>query len=231
MAMLNSVRISHAIDMQQRSYRLLQWMASAVQDGFISFETAHDYSNLPDAAAAWIAGHYNNIPENARVPQESLPEFSAFFSTYLINSFDLVASPGKQLYSPGAHCFCPMCSWLVAAPNLKTKKLTPADKRRAGKLRIQAATQIAIDNSVVISSERLEDLLKDEQNRTHASLVAYSRDLLLRLEGVATGPAILALWRGFAWNQQGSPVRDFRLKTKMVVRAEANLLDAINNAK
>ena len=30
---------------------------------------------------------------------------------------------GKRLYSPDAHCFCPLCSWLIDAPHLKTKKL------------------------------------------------------------------------------------------------------------
>lgn len=194
--MLDSNRISHAIDMHQRSYKLLQWVASAVKDGFISFKTAHDYSSLPDAAAGWIVGHHNNIPDNARVPIDCLPEFTAFFSTYLINSFDLVDSPDKQLYSPGAHCFCPMCSWLIEAPNLKTKKLTMADKRRANKLRLQAVSQLAIQNSITISDDSITALLDDEQNHYNASLLAYGCDLLRRLNGIATGPAILSLWRG-----------------------------------
>lgn len=222
--MLDSNRISHAIDMQQRSYKLLQWMASAVKDGFISFKTAHDYSNLPDAAAGWIAGHHNNIPENARVPIDCLPEFTAFFSTYLINSFDLVDSPGKQLYSPDAHCFCPMCSWLTDAPNLKTKKLTTADKRRANKLRLQAVSQLAIENSITISDDSITTLLDDEQNHYNASLLAYGCDLLRRLNGIATGPAILSLWRGFAWDKAGSPKPKFQLKSSMIMDAESSLL-------
>ena len=230
MPALDSKQIAHAIDMQERSYRLLQWMANAVKDGFISFGTAHDYSNLPDAAAGWIAGHYNNIPDNARVALDHLPEFTAFFSTYLQNSFDLIASPGKQLYSPDAHCFCPMCSWLVDAPNLKPRKLSTADKRRANKMRVNAVSQLAIDNSMVISTDAISDLLDDADNQCQASLLAYGHDLLQRLNGIANGPAVLSLWRGFAWNENGSPKPKFKLKTDMILNAESQLLAALANA-
>ena len=226
---LSSNRIAHAIDMQQRSYKLLQWMASAVKDGFISFKTAHDYSNLPDAAAGWIAGHYNNIPDSARVALDDLPEFTSFFSTYLQNSFDLVASPGKQLYSPDAHCFCPMCSWLVDAPSLKTKKLSNTDKRRANKMRLNAVSQLAIDNSIAVSDDTISELLEDAQNQSDASLLAYGHDLLQRLNGIANGPAVLALWRGFAWNENGSPKHKFKLKLDMIMNAESQLLAALEN--
>ena len=88
----------------------------------MNFETAHDYSNLPEATEGWILGHFLHIPDNDRTPREALPGFSALVSTYWSNCFDLISNPGKQLYSPDAHCFCPMCSWLVDAPNLKTQE-------------------------------------------------------------------------------------------------------------
>ena len=230
MPSLDSNRIAHAVDMQQRSYKLLQWMAAAVKNGFISFGTAHDYSNLPDAAAGWIAGHYNNIPDNARVSLDDLPEFTAFFSTYLQNSFDLIASPGKQLYSPDAHCFCPMCSWLVDAPNLKPKKLTTADKRRANKMRANAVSQLAIDNSVAVSANSISELLDDTNIHSQSSLLAYGHDLLQRLNGIANGPAVLSLWRGFAWNENGSPKPKFQLKADMIMDAESQLLAVLKSA-
>ena len=146
--MLNRDQIRRAVDMQRRSYRLLRWMAKAVEEGFIQFETAHDYSSLPEAAEAWILRHYLNIPSGARVAREDLSDFCAFFSTYLENSFDLVANPGKQLYSPDAHCFCPMCSWLVNAPHLKTKKLTPSDKRRARTMKAATIRDVAAEHHV-----------------------------------------------------------------------------------
>lgn len=52
--MLDANELRRAVDIQHRSYLLLKWMASAVQQGFVSFETAHEYSTLPQAAEGWI---------------------------------------------------------------------------------------------------------------------------------------------------------------------------------
>lgn len=215
--------------MQHRSYLLLQWMASAVKDGFVRFETAHSYSTLPDAAEGWIRGHFANIPANARPLFEDLPEFAAFFSTYLTNSFDLIANPGQMRYSPEAHCFCPMCSWLVDAPHLKAKKLTAADKRRAEKLKAQALLQIAVEQRLAILEAQVAKLLDDDANNENASLIAYGHDLAQRMKGIANGPAILALWRGFAWTKAGSPKSKFRLKADSILSAEQQMIETMRS--
>ena len=222
--MFNQPEMRRLVDMQHRSYLLLKWMAKAVSDGFVNFVTAHDYSSLPEAAGGWILEHYLNIPDNARPPRENLSAFCAFFSTYLTNSFDLISNPGKQLYSPDAHCFCPICSWLVDAPNLKTKKLTPTDKRRAQKMRISALMNLAAHHGLNVRKDEIEESLNDRQVFEDASLVAYGCDLLQREKGIANGPAVLALWRGFAWNESGSPKHGFRLKAELIADAEKRLL-------
>ena len=225
--MLNQPEMRRLVDMQHRSYLLLKWMAKAVTEGFVNFETAHDYSTLPEAAEGWILGHYLNIPGNARPPREDLPAFCAFcafFSTYLTNSFDFISNPGKQLYSPDAHCFCPMCSWLVDAPNLKAKKVQATEKRRAQKMRVNALLNLAAEHRLNVDASRITELLDDRQTSEDASLVAYGYDLLQREKGIANGPAVLALWRGFAWNESGSPKHGFRLKAKLIADAENRLL-------
>jgi hypothetical protein len=227
--MLNQLEMRRLVDMQHRSYLLLKWMAKAVSEGFVRFETAHDYSTLPEAAEGWILGHYLNIPYNARPPREDLPAFCAFFSTYLENSFDLISNPGKQLYSPDAHCFCPMCSWLVDAPNLKTKKLTPSHKRRAQTMRINAIMNLVAQYQLDVWNNHIQELLNDRPAFEDASLVAYGYDLLRRENGIASGPAVLALWRSFAWNESGSPKPGFRLKANVIVDAENRLLALLRN--
>jgi len=222
--MLNLSEMQRWVDMQHRSYRLLRWMAKAVSEKFVSFETAHLYSTLPEAAEGWIAGHYLNIPDNARPPREQLTAFCAFFSTYLVNSFDLVSHPGKQLYSPDAHCFCPICSWLVEAPNLKTKKVQPVDKRRAQTMRVNTLLNLAAEHRLDVVESKITEFLNDRQALEDASLVAYGYDLIQRAKGIAKGPAILALWRGFAWNESGSPKQHFRLKAEWIVEAEERQL-------
>ena len=224
---LNREDIRRAIDMQEHSYLLLKWMAKAVEEGFIGLKTAHGYSSLPEAAKAWILRHYLNIPSEARVAQEDLSDFCAFFSTYLENSFDLVPDAGYQLYSPDAHCYCPMCSWLVSAPNLKTKKLTPADKRQALSIKADTIRDVAAEHRVTMTDKDIDAMMNDPRLREAVSLVAYGKDLVRRVKGIATGPAILALWRGFAWTETGSPKKKFRLKAEIILSAEKQLSDAI----
>jgi hypothetical protein len=229
--MINQSELRHAVDMQQRSYLLLKWMASAVKSGFIGFQTAHQYSTLSSAAEGWIRGHYLNIPADARPLRDDLPAFAAFFSTYLTNSFDLIANPGKHLYSPEAHCFCPMCSWLVDAPNLKAKKISSADKRRAEKIKARTLMQIATENRIPLSESLLMKVIDDPENREDVALIAYGYDLLQRLKGIANGPAILVLWRGFAWSEAGSPKKKFRLKEDVIVNAEKRMIETMRKAQ
>lgn len=221
--MLNKKEIRRAVDMQVRSYRLLLWTADAVTKGFIDFKTVHEYTSFSEATTEWILTHYLNIPENARINKEEIKEFSAFFTTYLENSFDIIADPGKRLYSPGSHCFCPCCSWMVNAPNLKTKKPSSADKRRARKLKISAVQQLALNQRIVLDEAKAIEIVDDPNLRESTSMVTYAYDLLNRMNGIAIGPAVLVLWRGFAWTRKGSPKKNFELSADMIFESEEKL--------
>ncbi len=226
---MNPAEIRRLVEMQNRSYQLLRWVAEAVRKGFIRFETAHKYSTFTDVAQDWLQEHYLNIPERARWPsRHDLSEFCAFFSTYLSNSFDLIQDPGKRLYSPAGHCFCPMCSWFVEAPNLQPKKLRPVDKKRAQMMRIAAIENLAAARGRSIAEADLIDLLQDRTVFESASLLAYGVDLTQRVKGIANGPAVLALWRGFAWNEAGSPKPGFRLDADLIIAAESQWLELID---
>ena len=74
-------------------------------------------------------------------------------------------------------------------------------------------------------------MLEDRQTFEDASLLAYGYDLRQREKGIANGPAVLALWRGFAWNESGSPKHDFRLKAKMITAAEERLAALLQNIR
>lgn len=225
--MLNPTEVARAVELQQQSYQLLKWMGEAVGKGLIHFDTAHDYSTLPEATEKWIAEHYLNIPQRARPARDELAEFSAFFSTYLENSFVLIPDPGKTLYSPDAHCFCPMCSWLIDAPNLKAKKPSIAHKRRARKMKIAAVQNIAAAHDTFLTDNAVEAIVDDPDLRETVSLVTYAVDLLGRVKGIATGPAVLVLWRGFAWNREGSPKKSFKLSSDAIVASEQQLTEIV----
>lgn len=218
---LDQQKLALAVEMQAKSYTLLRWVGESVSSGLHSFQTAHTYSTLPLAAADWIDKHYLNIPEAARVARTDIPAFANFFSTYLENSFDLIESPGRIRFSPDAHCFCPMCSWMIDAPNLKTKSLSAGDKKRALRMQIHSILQIGIDTGAMLDESRAEAIVSDNGEAT--ALVAYGHDLIQRLDAIANGPAVLALWRRFAWNASGSPKPKFRLSTQMIISAESDL--------
>jgi hypothetical protein len=221
--MFDKVEISRAVDLQKRSYELLKWVAAAIKRGFISFSAAHSYSTLPSAAEFWIQRHYHNIPETARPPLEDLGDFCGLFSTYLENSFELVSSPGERLYSPGNHCFCPWCSWMTDAPNLKTKSPTQKDKQRARKMMLEVIKRIAAENNMQLAEQRIEALANDPDLRETIALCAYGDDLLCRMKSFAAGPATLVLWRNFAWLPGGAPKKKFELTADLILDAEKAL--------
>jgi hypothetical protein len=226
--LLDPQQLDIAVKMQAKSYALLKWVGQGVSSGLLSFRTAHEYSTLPHAAAHWIDKHHLNIPDAARVDQRDIPVFANFFSTYLENSFDLIANPGKIKFSPDAHCFCPMCSWMIDAPNLKTKSLTTADKKRALKMQVHSIIQLGTACGAKLDESRAVAIVSDNGETT--ALLAYGHDLIQRLNAIANGPAVLALWRRFAWNSSGSPKPKFRLSAKMILNAESELL-ALLSAK
>jgi hypothetical protein len=229
--MLKEKEIKHALNLQERSYNLLLWMADAVTKGFIEFNTAHEYSSLPEATTEWILIHYKNIPDNARVEKKDLHQFSAFFSTYLENSFNLIEEPGKQLFSIDAHCFCPLCSWLINSPNLKTKKPTSTDKRRAKKMKTSAVKEISMENELSLNTDQIKEIVENSEFREELSLAAYARDLLIRVNGIAMGPAVLVLWRGFAWRKEGSPKHNFKLTPELIFENEQKLIKILKKYK
>lgn len=228
--MFERCQIERAVDLQARSYQLLLWVEKAMEDGFISFDAAHHYSTFPAAAKSWIAKHYDNIPPRARPEREDLEPFANLFSTYIESSFDLERDPGRRLYSPDAHCFCPMCSWLVDLKGYQPKKLGRADKNRARKLRRDSVERVAIHSNIEIDGAQL-DALADDRSLTEAtSLVAYAEQLLHRLEGRSDGPAVLALWRGFAWKPEGSPKKGFVLRAEHILEAVNQIADRLAEA-
>ncbi len=126
-------------------------------------------------------------------------------------------------YSPDAHCFCPMCSWMVEAPNLKTKTPSKIDKRRALALRINAVQSLIHEEGLTISADVIEEFVDADEQRASTALLAYGADLLSRLEGNSVGPSTLVLWRGFAWTAEGSPTKDFELSAGLIVDAELKI--------
>jgi hypothetical protein len=221
--MLPIEELNRAIEVQGRSFKLLQWLAKAIREGFIPLTKAHDVTDAAHAAKAWIEGHYHNLPFDCRPDADQMEEFANFFGSYLETSFDIVEAPAER-YVSECGCFCPMCRRLANPQNLKTKSLTKVDKNRAAKLRVRRIEMLALEEGLPFNESLVHESLQDAEVRHSASLSAYGSELLERLNGFSDGPAVLALWRDFAWNQNGSPNRDFKLTTKHITEAEKALV-------
>ena len=75
-----------AIDIQSRSYKLLRWVATAIEKGFIPATRAHEYADVAASAFDWIDQHYLNFPAETRPERRHLRQFANFFSRYVISS-------------------------------------------------------------------------------------------------------------------------------------------------
>ena len=129
--MLTAVELRRAVDLQQRSYRLLRWMGEAIPKGIVSFDRVHRAVSAVEAAADWVGFHYQNIPIEARPPSKAPDDLAAFanmLTSYLETSFDLVANPRRRLVSD-CGCYCSYCAHMAAGQNLRTKSLRPTEKR------------------------------------------------------------------------------------------------------
>ncbi len=97
-------------------------------------------------------------------------------------------------------------------------------------MRVDALMSLAAQQRVYVGNDESEELLNDRHVFEDASLVAYGYDLLQRAKGIANGPAVLALWRGFAWNELGAPKKGFRLSAMSIIEAEGRLLTLLQNS-
>ena len=231
--MFDETTLSSAVDIQQRSYRLLRWVVGAIERGFIQFDRAHTYSRDADAAAAWIDQHFADLPRDCRPVERSGPpvrRFANVFTTYLFTSFDMVENPGARQTSV-CGCFCRFCARLSAAPHLRAKTVSPKDKQRAERLKRDYVEEIALANGVLMNARIEAALLAGAHLRREVALATYGKELLRRCEGVSSGPAVLALWRQFAWKLSGSPIPDFELEAAAILEAERRVIVAVLKAR
>ena len=222
--MIPSDQLEQAISIHERSYRLLKWLASAMNKGFMPAAGAHDACTGGEAALAWIERHYLNLPTGCRPSLEEMVPFANMFGSYLETSFSIVDEPGVQRVSDH-NCWCAFCCRVVKASHLVPKSVDARDKSRAAKLRLRRVEALALEEGLHWPSDDAEALVTGSTRRD-ASLSAYGTSLLERLKGVSSGFGVLALWREIAW-RNGSPDHRFKLKHHDIVAAECRLLAAM----
>jgi len=152
-----------------------------------------------------------------------LRAFSNYFSSFLTTSFEIVDQPGRIRVSP-CGCYCPVCSRLAAAPHLRTKRISKADRDGARRRRIKRVGMLAAEEGIAIQREQVEEIATKPEYRRAAAYSAYGFSLLERIRGDDGDPGILALWREIAWMPEGSPIKGFVLEAEAIIASEQQLV-------
>ena len=218
--------LERVFDLQQRSYRLLLWVNRQLRRGGLDFSHAHEALSAADAAEEWIRRHLASLPADARPEKAAdIASFAHLFASYLTTSFELVEKPGYRLASHD-NCYCPICSYLVAADRLKTRKVTRGAQESALELKRAFLQALAEDSELALIAEEIEGLLTRQELAPHVALATYAAELLRRSQFASQGKGILALWREIAW-EKGSPRPGFELTAKGVLAAEKAIVGAM----
>jgi hypothetical protein len=228
--MFDKDKLADVVDVQCRTYRLLKWLDGAAAKGFITPAKAHAYAGPPtDAVIEWLGCHYLNLPADCR-PKSRNPEdlraFSLMLSSYLQISFEFNEKPDSKLKSE-CGCYCPLCAYQAKGPHLQIRKPSPADRKKAIRLSIDCLTQMALEAGVMLSEERARKLAACPELKEAVALVTYGAQLLRRAEGYTEGPAVLILWRQFAWSRRRPRRADSLLNVSDILEAERFLLKQI----
>jgi hypothetical protein len=231
--LLDVAKLEEAVAIQEASYRLLKWLASAVDHGFVPFDRAHGYLDDSAAAAEWIARHYANLPPLCRPTardDEAVRRFANHFASYLKTSFVLHASSRRPTSSCG--CWCPFCRYVREAPRLQARSVDKPAAKRAVRMKETCLAELGLAAGVRLTDRQMAEILAEERRSIDTALVAYGIELLRRCDGGGSGPAALALWREFAWRYRQRvgrhPRRGFELTATVMLEAEARLLEVVH---
>ena len=227
--MLSADDLTLAIDLQSKSYKLLRWLADGLDKGIIPPPCQHNHAQASDPVFEWLSRDFERFPSEIRPDRRYIREFANFFGTYLTSSFDFIESPGTRLRSE-CGCYCPICTHVVNAPHLQTKKLTKRDKRRAMELMADRVAALASEEGIAARAEQAACVVEDASTRRCAGYSAYGHWLIRRMQRETDGKSILALWREIAWKRSGSPIKGFKLRYADFVAAEESLIDALQTA-
>lgn len=222
--MFDRKEAQRAIDLAHRAWEWLQWMQRSILAHRIGLDEVHVVMDDAASIRALTRRAASQLPAKASVPAKDLDDFSRYVASYLSTSFDVHERPQQRVI---VVCPCMMCTLLVQLPHLRPKKLSAADQRRADVLARERLQSLARDAGVTLTPERAVELARDAELRADLATSAWVEQVLARLRGECEGPAVLALWRRFAWTDSGAPKRGFEMSLELLEAAEQRLVSRL----
>ncbi|HSM91280.1 MAG TPA: hypothetical protein VLT47_00245 [Anaeromyxobacteraceae bacterium] len=214
--------VDELLDLQRRSYALLQWVNDRVQAGTLRVDAMHGSLDAASAAAEWLKRNAATLPTAARPPEGKLEWLGHLFASYLTTSFEL-----RSVKRVSDGCPCGFCTYLVAAPNLRARTPSGEDRRLARQLQLDLLEELAAEEGLALFREELQPLLQEARALGRPlAMVTWVRELSRRAAFRGQGSPVLALWREFAW-KGARPDRRFELTTDAVLEAEELVQNAL----
>lgn len=216
--MLSEEEVLLAVQIQKQSFKLLQWLGYCIDKGSISFSYSND-SDIVASARHWIEANADILPPACRPTGDIVPEFANFFASYLTSSFEILDDPENRFVKKRTYpCGCGFVSYLENASRLQPIKPSKLDKREAEEICLARLLNLASEEGVELGEERAKEFM--DRFPVEVAYSAYGKCLIDRMKGVETTPAVLVLWRKFAWKPEGSPKQDFSLEAADIFNAE-----------
>jgi hypothetical protein len=224
-AVLEREQIERALGLSAMGHEFMKWLGDNTRAPGVAFDHLHDAMSVPEAARSWVDRHYDVLPRRCRPEREDLASFANLVGTYLETSFQLV--PGRRRLETDCGCLCRCCAAFADMSSLKTRTLSRHDKADAAKLMWRYAFDRARELGRSPDDSTLDHVVANPALREPLAMAAWARELLRRLDGIAEGPSVLALWRMFAWLPTGSPKPHFKITTDAVIAADAAIAAAL----
>jgi len=218
--------LDRAVRLQRQAYALLVWLQNHLDQALFPTHEAHSVMDSRAVAQQWIEANLSNLPADVAPAAAEISSLAALFSSYLTTSFDIVDNPSYRLQTTTG-CLCDVCAHLARCTHLQPKRIGPGDKAHAERFKLKMLKDLATEHCIPVNEARVRNLLSDPSLREQAALVAYAHQLLQRLDGDPGDPAILVLWREFAWIRNGAPKKGFSLNARDIVEAQELLVQAL----
>lgn len=216
-----------ALEIHRKTYLLVRWLEEAIASRLIAPELTHEINELEPGALGWLERHRGMLPAEILVDRTHLREQAEYLTTVVDGTFEFRISPGEMLNVLETHCSCRMCRWIVRQPYLRTRKVGAHDKQEADRMQLEYLRQLALDFGLDPNKPSIERLAENRSYRDIVALCTYAADLTQRIRGRNSGAASLALWRRFAWTEEGSPKKEFELRPGDILEAQQRLLDQL----
>lgn len=223
--MFDQKQLETVLRLHEKSYELLKWVKTALQQRMINFSVLHTTTDSASAAAEWIQRHLANIPNATRPEMSEVPLFSRLFVSFLQTSFDLSAN--TQIRTTTNSCCCGFCTVIRMGPNLVPRTPSKRDFKTAAELKQLYLQRVATDCQIPNIGEVVMKVLSETKFGIELSIATWGAELVRRSQFASQGEAVLALWREFAW-KDSNPIRDFTITATLILKAEQAIVQRIN---